>query len=177
MWPEGKNLELLFVFNKILLQQIISGVYSLRIPKWFKSIRFPADWLSTKIFRKCSQHIARFKAGTILNLPAKTGKDNNNNIAVINIAHTNNGSLCNDIPLVLILRAVLMKFIAPNNDETPAKYRLNIAKSTEPPECDCIPANGGYQILVTFYSFFHYLKARKAGNSVLSHRIGLYLYS
>jgi len=27
-----------------------------------------------------------------------------------------------------------MKFIAPNNDEAPAKCKLKIAKSTEPPE-------------------------------------------
>lgn len=45
-----------------------------------------------------------------------------------------------------------MKFIAPSKDDTPAKCRLNIAKSTEPPECDCIPARGGYQNLVTYYS-------------------------
>ena len=45
-----------------------------------------------------------------------------------------------------------MKFIAPSKEETPAKCRLNIAKSTEPPECDCIPAKGGYHILVTYYS-------------------------
>jgi hypothetical protein len=68
--------------------------------------------------------------------PANTGKDNNNNIAVIKIAHTNNGNLCKDIPLVLILSAVLIKLIAPNNDETPARCKLKIAKSTEPPECD-----------------------------------------
>jgi len=37
-----------------------------------------------------SQHTARFRAGT--NLPAKTGNDNNNNIAVTKIAHTNNGN-------------------------------------------------------------------------------------
>ena len=36
--------------------------------------------------------------------------------------------------------------MAPNNEEIPAKCRLNIAKSTEPPECDCIPANGGYTV-------------------------------
>jgi len=29
-----------------------------------------------------------------------------------------------------------MKLIAPNNEETPAKCKLKIAKSTEPPECD-----------------------------------------
>jgi hypothetical protein len=39
-----------------------------------------------------------------------------------------------------------MKFIAPNNEDTPAKCKLNIAKSTEPPECDCIPAKGGYTV-------------------------------
>ena len=80
------------------------------------------------------QHTARFRAGT--NVPAKTGKDNNNKIAVINIAQTNNGNLCNDIPFVLMFNVVLIKFIAPNNEDIPAKCKLNIAKSTEPPECD-----------------------------------------
>ena len=119
---------------------------------WFKSKKFPADWLLI-IFKKCSQHIAKFKAGTSYFLiPANTGKDNNNNIAVTNIAQTNNGNLCNAIPLVLILITVLIKFIAPNNEETPAKCKLKIAKSTEAPECACIPANGGYQklFIVTF---------------------------
>jgi len=51
--------------------------------------------------------------------------------------------LCKDIPLVLIFKVVLIKLIAPNNEETPAKCKLKIAKSTEPPECDCIPAKGG----------------------------------
>ena len=90
---------------------------------------------------KSSQHTARFRAGTIL--PANTGNANNNKIAVIKIAHTNKGNLCNDIPLVLILSVVLMKLIAPNKEETPARCKLKIAKSTDPPECDCIPANGG----------------------------------
>ena len=31
----------------------------------------------------------------------------------------------------------------PNKDETPARCKLNIAKSTAPPECDCILDNGG----------------------------------
>ena len=75
--------------------------------------------------------------------PAKTGRDNNNKIAVTKIAHTNKGNLCKDIPFVLIFKVVLMKLIAPNREETPAKCRLNIAKSTEPPEWDWIPAKGG----------------------------------
>ena len=75
--------------------------------------------------------------------PANTGKDNNNKIAVTKIAQTNKGSLCNDIPGVLIFNTVVIKLIAPNNEDTPAKCKLKIAKSTDPPECDCIPANGG----------------------------------
>lgn len=89
-----------------------------------------------------SQHTARFRAGTI-NLPANTGNDNNNKIAVTKIAHTNNGNLCKLIPLVLILSTVVMKLIAPNREDTPAKCKLKIAKSTDAPECDWIPANGG----------------------------------
>jgi hypothetical protein len=57
-------------------------------------------------------------------------------MAVTKIAHTNNGNLCKDIPFVLIFKVVLMKLIAPNNEDTPAKCKLKIAKSTEPPECD-----------------------------------------
>ena len=83
---------------------------------------------------KSSQHTARFKAGT--NLPANTGNDNNSNIAVTKIAHTNNGNLCNDIPGALMFNTVVIKLIAPNKEDTPAKCRLNMAKSTDPPECD-----------------------------------------
>ena len=79
--------------------------------------------------------MAEFKAGTIY-IPANTGKDNNSSIAVTKIAHTNNGNLCKDIPGALMFNTVVMKLIAPNKDETPAKCKLNMAKSTDPPECD-----------------------------------------
>ena len=75
--------------------------------------------------------------------PANTGKANSKRIAVTKIAQQNKGNLCIVIPGFLILRIVVMKFIAPNNDEIPARCRLKIAKSTEAPECDWIPANGG----------------------------------
>ena len=39
-----------------------------------------------------------------------------------------------------------MKFIAPNKEEIPAKCKLKIAKSTEPPECATILDNGGYTV-------------------------------
>lgn len=38
---------------------------------------------------------------------------------------------------------MLLKLIAPNKEETPAKCKLKIAKSTEPPECACIADKGG----------------------------------
>jgi hypothetical protein len=45
-----------------------------------------------------------------------------------------------------MLLTVTMKLIAPNSDDTPARCRLKIAKSTAPPECDCILDNGGYTV-------------------------------
>jgi hypothetical protein len=53
--------------------------------------------------------------------PANTGNDNNNKIAVTNIAQTNKGNLCRVIPGALIFNTVVMKFIAPNKLDTPAK--------------------------------------------------------
>jgi hypothetical protein len=78
--------------------------------------------------------------------PANTGKDSSNNIAVTNIAQTNKGNLCKVIPFALIFKIVVIKFIAPKIEEIPDKCRLNIARSTEAPECDWIPAKGGYTV-------------------------------
>lgn len=75
--------------------------------------------------------------------PASTGSDNNSKIAVINTAHTNKGILCIDIPGALILRIVVIKFIAPRIDEIPAKCSEKIAKSIAPPEWNSIDDNGG----------------------------------
>ena len=38
---------------------------------------------------------------------------------------------------------MLVELIAPNKEETPAKCKLKIAKSTEPPEWDCMLDKGG----------------------------------
>jgi hypothetical protein len=75
--------------------------------------------------------------------PASTGSDNNSKIAVTKIAHENKLILCKLNPPALILSTVEIKFMAPRRDETPLKCKEKIAKSTEPPECDCIPAKGG----------------------------------
>ena len=68
-----------------------------------------------------------------------------------NTAHTNRGILLIVIPNVLILNIVVIKFIAPNNDDIDVKCNENIAKSTEGPECDCIPDNGGYLFISIYY--------------------------
>ena len=116
------------------------GVWPLRFSKKFKLNRLPTD--CDILLYNGSQNTAKFRAGRI-SLPANTGNDNNNKIAVTKIAQTNKGNLCKLIPLALILSTVVMKLIAPNKEEIPAKCKLKIAKSTEAPECDWIPAKGG----------------------------------
>jgi len=46
----------------------------------------------------------------------------------------------------LIFKTVVIKFIAPNIEEAPAKCKLKIAKSTEPPEWLSIEDSGGYTV-------------------------------
>jgi hypothetical protein len=65
--------------------------------------------------------------------PAKTGNESSNKNAVINTAQPNNGTLCAVIPGALILTIVTIKLIAPRIEEIPARCKLNIARSTEPP--------------------------------------------
>jgi hypothetical protein len=64
-------------------------------------------------------------------------------MAVINTAHTNSGSLWNVIPGALMFNTVVMKLLAPKIEEIPAKCRLKMAKSIEPPEWKSIELNGG----------------------------------
>nr|WP_252359267.1 hypothetical protein [Escherichia coli] len=75
--------------------------------------------------------------------PARTGNERSKRNAVINTAQTNKGILCIVIPETLMLKIVVMKFIAPKRDPSPDKWRLKIAKSTEAPEWLSIPLRGG----------------------------------
>jgi hypothetical protein len=59
-------------------------------------------------------------------------------------AHTNKGILNIVIPFTRIFKTVTIKFIEPKIDEIPAKCKLKIAHSIEPPECENIPDKGGY---------------------------------
>ena len=60
-------------------------------------------------------------------------------------AQTNNG-VHEQSYQVLIFIIVTIKLTAPRIEDTPATCKLKIAKSTEPPECACIPAKGGYTV-------------------------------
>jgi hypothetical protein len=116
---------------KKTVQPINFGVLSLKNPKMFKLNRFLAD--CAKSLFHSSQHTAKFNAGTICDLPAKTGSDNNNKTAVISTAQPNKASLCNLIPGLLIFKIVVIKFIAPKSELIPDKCKPKIAKSTLAP--------------------------------------------
>jgi len=60
--------------------------------------------------------------------PAKTGKDNNNKIAVKRTDQTNKGIVSNLIEEDRIFMIVVMKLIAPRIEEAPAKWRLKNCK-------------------------------------------------
>jgi hypothetical protein len=45
-----------------------------------------------------------------------------------------------------MLNTVVIKLTVPKIEEAPAKCKLKIAKSTEPPEWNPIPDNGGYTV-------------------------------
>ena len=78
--------------------------------------------------------VLKFLSVSIIVIPlAKTGKDNNNNIAVTIIAQPNKANLDNLIPIVLIFNIVVIKFIAPSKLLIPDKCKANMAKSTPGP--------------------------------------------
>jgi hypothetical protein len=71
---------------------------------------------------------------SIVIAPAKTGRENKSKKAVIKTAQTKSGNLCIVKPGNLILNIVVIKLIAPKREDIPARCKLKIAISTEPPE-------------------------------------------
>ncbi len=63
-----------------------------------------------------------------------TGSESSTRTAVTRIDHTNKGKRSMLKPPTRIFNIVVIKFIAPNMEESPAKCKLNMAKSTEGPE-------------------------------------------
>jgi hypothetical protein len=78
--------------------------------------------------------------------PANTGRESNNNKAVIPTDHTNKGIRSKVIPIDRILIIVVIKFTAPKIEDTPAKCNLKIAKSTEAPLWAIPDDKGGYTV-------------------------------
>lgn len=78
--------------------------------------------------------------------PANTGSDSSRRTAVIRTDHTNRGMESRVIEDDRIFIIVVMKLIAPRIEEAPAKWRLKIARSTEIPEWNKLPAKGGYTV-------------------------------
>ena len=83
---------------------------------------------------------------SIVIAPANTGRDSRSKTAVINTDHTNNGIESKDIEADRIFIIVVIKLIAPKMEDAPARCNLKIAKSTEIPEWNKFPANGGYTV-------------------------------
>lgn len=75
--------------------------------------------------------------------PANTGKLRRSKIAVIITDHTNNGTRSRRRPLDRILITVVIKFRAPIIDDTPAKCKEKIARSTDGPAWAIFLASGG----------------------------------
>ena len=74
---------------------------------------------------------------------AKTGNDIRSNTAVISIDHENR-AICRSKYQNLMLIIVVIKLIAPRRDETRARWRLNIRKSTALCGVRRTPDSGGY---------------------------------
>merc|ERR1719282_628728 len=55
--------------------------------------------------------------------PARTGSDSKRRIAVTSTAHGNKGIRSTNIPITRKLLKVVIKFTAPSNDDTPARWR------------------------------------------------------
>ena len=78
--------------------------------------------------------------------PAKTGRESNSSTAVIRTAHGNIGIRSKNIPKARRFIMVVIKLIAPKREDTPAKCKEKMAKSTAAPLWETFPLNGGYTV-------------------------------
>ena len=75
--------------------------------------------------------------------PARTGSDNRRRKVVTNTDQTKRGRRSKEIPGARILITVVIKFIDAKIEEAPAKWRENMARSTDPPACAIFLERGG----------------------------------
>lgn len=91
--------------------------------------------------------VFRFRSVSSIVMPAaSTGSERSNSTAVIITDHTNKGVWYCDIAGGFILIIVVIKLIAPRIEETPAKCREKMVRSTEAPAWARLPAKGGYTV-------------------------------
>ena len=77
-------------------------------------------------------------------IPAsRTGKDNRSNTAVTRPDHTKSGVWYWVMAGGFMLIIVVIKLMAPRIEDTPARCREKMVRSTEAPACARFPAKGG----------------------------------
>lgn len=77
---------------------------------------------------------------------AKTGRERSRRTAVIRTAHTNRGVWYCVMAGGFMLIMVVIKLMAPRIEETPARWREKMARSTEAPAWARLLASGGYTV-------------------------------
>lgn len=75
--------------------------------------------------------------------PARTGRERRRRIVVTTIDQANRGIRSAGQPFGRMFRAVVIKLIEPRMEEIPARWREKMARSTDGPLCDVVPASGG----------------------------------
>ncbi len=75
--------------------------------------------------------------------PANTGKDESKRMAVIKTVNTNKGIWFILIPKDRMLITVVIKLTAPRIEDTPARWREKIPRSTDAPAWAIAAARGG----------------------------------
>lgn len=77
---------------------------------------------------------------------ARTGSDRSRSTAVIRTDQTNRGVWYWERAGGFMLIMVVIKLIAPRIDDTPARWREKMARSTDAPAWARLPASGGYTV-------------------------------
>lgn len=80
---------------------------------------------------------------SIVIAPAKTGRERRSKNVVTSKDQTNSPIWSKRSPLGRMLKIVVIKLIAPKREDTPAKCKAKITKSTEAPPCPNDPDKGG----------------------------------
>lgn len=91
--------------------------------------------------------VFKFRSVSSIVIPAaRTGSERSSSTAVMRTDHTNRGVWYCERAGGFMLIAVVIKLIAPKMDDTPARWREKIARSTDAPAWARLPASGGYTV-------------------------------